>query len=114
MELHGGACASSGTGCCNWPLACTPAGANDGPVNIGNPDDERSIAELARCCAAAAGLPPERVQTAPPGNAQGLMRCAPDIGRVRARARTPLPALTPLTEGLELLRDWIRWGLADD
>ncbi len=96
-------------------VACLhPAGADDGPVNIGNPDDERSIAELARYCAAAAGLPPERVQTAPPGNAQGLMRCAPDIGRVRARARTPLPALTPLTEGLELLRDWIRWGLADD
>lgn len=90
-----------------------PAGASHGPVNIGNPDDERSIAELARRCAAAAGLSPERVLTAPPGNAHGLMRCAPDIARVRARARVPFPPLTPLAEGLSLLGEWVQWSRAD-
>lgn len=89
-----------------------PAGAHGGPVNIGNPDDELSIAELALRCAEVAGLSPELVRTAPKGSAQGLMRCAPNIDRVRARARVPLPPLTSLASGLSLLRDWVDWSLA--
>jgi hypothetical protein len=41
------------------------------------------------------------------------MRCAPDIARVQARARVPLPPLTSLTEGLRLLRDWVAWSRSD-
>ena len=90
-----------------------PAGAPSGPVNIGNPDDELSIAELARRCAEVAGLSPELVRTAPPGSAQGLLRCAPDIDRVRVRARVRLPPLTSLPDGLSLLRDWVAWSRTD-
>jgi UDP-glucuronate decarboxylase len=90
-----------------------PTGVPTGPVNIGNPDDEVSIAELARRCAEVAGLSPELVRTAPAGSARGLMRCAPDIARVQARARVPLPPLTSLTEGLRLLRDWVAWSRSD-
>ena len=59
-----------------------PAGANGGPVNIGNPDDERSIAELARGCAAAAGLSPERVLDRAPWQCAGAHAV-----RARHRAR---------------------------
>jgi UDP-glucuronate decarboxylase len=92
-------------------IACLdPAGAACGPVNIGNPDHELTIAELAHRCAEVAGLSPGLVRTAPSGSAQGLMRCAPDIDRVRTRARGQLPPLTSLSDGLSLLRDWVAWS----
>ena len=94
-------------------IACLdPAGAGTGPVNIGSPDDELSMAELARRCAEVAGAPGDAVHLgrAGSGRGQGLARCAPDISRVRARARVALPAPTPLEEGLSLLREWIDWG----
>ena len=95
-------------------IACLdPTGAPAGPVNIGNPDDELTILELAHRCAEAAGLPAGRVQCAPPGAGGGLARCLPEVSRVRARARVPLPPLTPLAEGLSLLREWVQWSRAD-
>ncbi len=54
-----------------------PAGAPSGPVNIGNPDDELSIAELARRCAEVAGLSPgaraDRAGRQRPGAACGAL-----------------------------------------
>jgi nucleoside-diphosphate-sugar epimerase len=87
-----------------------PAGQ---PVNIGNPNDERSILELATLCAGEAGLDPDDVSLEPSGGAPGLLRCAPDISRVCAHARVPFPPLTPVADGLALLREWVQWSLAD-
>jgi UDP-glucuronate decarboxylase len=90
-----------------------PVGSASGPANIGNPSDEVSVIDLARRCAEQAGLPLAHVHAAPPGTRAGIVRSAPDIERVQARAATPLPPLTPLSEGLSLLADWVAWSLAD-
>ena len=95
-------------------VACLdPTGAAAGPVNIGNPDDELTILELAQRCAQAAGVPAGHVECAPPGAGGGLARCSPEVSRVRARARVSFPPLTPLAEGLSLLREWVQWSRAD-
>ncbi len=90
-----------------------PARAGAGPANIGNPNDELSIAELARRCAEEAGIGADRVELARPGDAQGLVRCTPSIERVEVRALSPLPAMTSLDEGLAALREWLTWSTAD-
>jgi len=92
--------------------AClAPARASAGPVNIGDPSEELSIIELARKCAEEAGMPLDSVHSSPPGTSRGLLRCAPDIERVQSRAYPPLPPMTPLSEGLALLREWVCWSL---
>jgi nucleoside-diphosphate-sugar epimerase len=90
-----------------------PARAGLGPVNIGNPSDELSIVELARRCAKEAGLGADRVHVSTTGPGQGLARCAPNVDRVGARACSALPPMTPLSEGLAVLREWVAWTLAD-
>jgi UDP-glucuronate decarboxylase len=80
--------------------------------NVGDPTGEISMLELARRCAAAAGLAP--VEAVRPGTGSGgaLARAVPDVTRVRAHARPALPPFTPLDEGLAALAAWVGW-LAD-
>src|SRR5262249_14158432 len=78
-------------------LACLdPARAKEGPVNVGNSDDELTIVELARRCAEEASIPTDRLRLSPQAASPGLHRCAPSTERVKKRARTPLPAMTSL------------------
>ncbi len=89
-----------------------PATAAGEALNIGNPDGELAMAELARACALAAGVDEDAVGL---GDAPGAgpQRSVPSTARVGSRARAPLPPLTDLPEGLAVLREWVQWSLTD-
>jgi UDP-glucuronate decarboxylase len=80
--------------------------------NVGDPGGEISMLELARRCAAAAGLDPDAAVHPGDGSGGALARAVPDVARVLAHARPALPPFTPLDEGLAALAAWVGW-LAD-
>jgi nucleoside-diphosphate-sugar epimerase len=93
-------------------IACLRPGAAAQAFNIGNPSAEITMLDLARSCAAAAGIDPQAVSA---GAASGgaLARAVPDVARVLRHARPALPEPTPLEDGLATLRAWVSW-LRDD
>lgn len=94
-------------------LACLAPAEGVEAYNIGNAADEVTMLDLARRCAATAGLAPESVRHDPERRADGLARCVPDTSRVLAHARPALPSPTPLDHGLLALREWTDWSLND-
>ncbi len=95
-------------------IACLPPapGATAQAFNIGNPSAEITMLDLARACAAAAGIEPQAVR-AGASSGGALARAVPDVDRVRRHARPALPSPTPLEDGLAALRAWVSW-LRDD
>ena len=73
--------------------------------NIGNSSEEISMLDLARRCAAAAGISPAQVTFDPNARAGGLQRCAPDVSSVCSLLAMP-PSFTPLDVGLATLVEW--------
>lgn len=74
--------------------------------NIGNPDNDVSIAELARLVAAIGGVDVEIQGVKPPSSQETPARSAADIGKISQRF-----GLTPrfgLREGLALTLEWMR------
>jgi nucleoside-diphosphate-sugar epimerase len=76
--------------------------------NIGHSEEEVSILELARMCAAASGLAATAVQLDPAAVAPGLRRCAPDPRGVQNLIDESLP-FTPLASGLRALHEWLEF-----
>ncbi|HMJ33091.1 MAG TPA: NAD(P)-dependent oxidoreductase [Baekduia sp.] len=91
-------------------VACLSPATETRAYNIGDPTKELTMGELARRCAAVAGLDAEAVgMAAEPANA-GLARAVPDVSAVMAlTARAPAP-FTPLDDGLRALRSWVQWA----
>ena len=90
-----------------------PAKVESGPVNIGNPQGELSILDLARRCAEQAGVGADSVQVGSLAPGMGLTRCVPSIDRLRARAGAAFARMTSLTDGLVALSEWVRWSIHD-
>jgi dTDP-glucose 4,6-dehydratase/UDP-glucuronate decarboxylase len=91
-------------------IDCLAPAAEPRAFNVGNPGEEVTMLELARACAAAAGLPDTAVGFDAAVRAGGLARCVPDVSRVTALAPGHHD-LTPLAGGLPVLRDWVEWSL---
>jgi UDP-glucuronate decarboxylase len=94
-------------------IACLAPADGGAAYNVGNPAEELTMLELARRCAAVAGLAPAAVAHDPQSRAGGLARCVPDVSRVVAQADPGLPSPTPLVQGLAALREWADWSLRD-
>lgn len=90
-------------------IAATLGAASAGPMawNIGNPAEEVTMLDLARRCAATAGLPADAVRWNPAAKAGGMLRSVPDVRRVQALAGA-VP-FTPLADGLAVTLDWLRF-----
>ena len=95
-------------------LACLAPSSGARAFNVGHHGAEVTMLELARRCAAVAGLPEESVHFDPAARAPGLQRCVPDVSAVLRHAYPPLPPATPLDDGLGALAEWVLWSLADD
>ena len=96
-------------------ISCLPGPAQGSRAfNLGDPSVELTMLDLARRCAATAGLPASAVSCDPAARTGGLRRCVPDVNAVVRRARPPLPAMLPLDAGLTVLREWVNWSLRDD
>ncbi|MFN0066138.1 MAG: NAD-dependent epimerase/dehydratase family protein [Limisphaerales bacterium] len=90
-------------------IAATLGASSASPVawNIGNPAEEITMLDLARRCAATAGLPADAVRWNPAAKAGGMSRSVPDVCRVQALAGD-VP-FRPLADGLAATLDWLRF-----
>ena len=91
-------------------VACLAPGNGAAACNVGDPSGEIDMLALARRSAVAAGADPDAVSVAPAASSAGLARAVPDVGRVLARARPPLPPFTALDDGLAALCAWVTWS----
>ncbi len=82
--------------------------AVDGPVNLGNPDAEMSVLELARTVRSLTGGRSEVVHV--PRGVDDPDRRRPDIAK--ARATLGWSPTTPFAEGLQLTSEYVRSELA--